>query len=262
MAGLRAAMHLAHRFELQVRVGVGGTASVYRATDIEHARLAAVKVLHPSLRDEPEIVERFHAESDLLAAMRGETGVPSWRARSEPGDPLTWFATDFAERGSLTGRIADGIPLPDLIMCGMEVAATLAWLHRRGVVHRDVKPDNILFDRDEAALLCDFGIAHDPEVSRTMVGDIMGTPSYMPPEQARDPSAAGPAADLFALGVTLFTACTRRSGLELFYDQTRGDALACVPGGLREIVERATRPLPDERFPDADAVQWALAELL
>ncbi|MEZ4316216.1 MAG: serine/threonine-protein kinase [Myxococcota bacterium] len=255
-------MRVGDRFELVERVGVGGSASVYRARDTRYGDEAAVKVLHPDQIDEPALVERFRIESAVLGGLHHDA-IPTVRAISAADDPLLWFAQDFVEGLSLLRAVQEGMIDPvRLVESALEVCDALAYVHREGIVHRDVKPDNILVHADLGARLVDFGIAQVRHDRLTGMGSIMGTPAFMAPEQAVDPRGAEPRSDLFSLGATLFAVITRRSGLELVYEHTRDEALAALPAWIRPVVARATMARADERYDDADQMQWALAECL
>jgi serine/threonine-protein kinase len=254
-------MELGGRFQLVERVGVGGSASVYRAEDQVCGDQAAVKVLHATLTDEPVLVDRFMREAGLLEGF-DHPAIPCWRATSAPDDELSWFAIDFVEGRNLAIRVRDGASVRDLVEWCLEACDALGYLHRQGVIHRDVKPDNILVGSGGFARLVDFGISLDEEARLTIAGDLMGTPGFMAPEQRIDPRDAGPTTDLYALGVTLFSAATNRSGLELTFPATREAALEALPEVLRPVVGKATAAEVPARYPDADALQWALAEVL
>ncbi|MCA9570366.1 MAG: serine/threonine protein kinase, partial [Myxococcales bacterium] len=207
-------MLLGGRFELQARIGVGGSASVYRALDTQRDDLAAVKVLHPDLTGEERTAERFVREIEVHRRL-DHPGIPAYRASSSEG--MHWMATDFVEGDCLAALASRGLKPSEVATWGLELCATLGWLHDLGIVHRDVKPDNVMVDRDGRALLLDLGIART-EARITQHGDLMGTPGFMPVEQELDPRDADPRTDLYALGVSLYAVLTLRSGAELAYD--------------------------------------------
>ena len=252
-------MLLADRFELEARVGVGGSASVYRALDQTTGRNVAVKVLHPNLAEEEGPLDRFKQEVRIHRRLR-HPGLTEFIASGETGGVL-WMATAFVEGEPLDQYARRSPGVKTIAVWGLEICATLGWLHSRGITHRDVKPANIMIDEDGCAILLDLGIARSNS-GMTMEGDLMGTPAFMAPEQALDPRDVDPRTDLFALGATLYTTATLRSAAELGYDFTRDKALANLPVALGEVVERATRSKPSERYASATEMELALAEAL
>jgi serine/threonine protein kinase len=251
------------RFRLLSVIGEGGTARVYRAKDTRTGDTVAVKVLRKGLLHIKECVSRFKMEAELLARFEHPNILPMI-ARGKSADGAPWFATTYASRGSLADRmVREGlIPRQELLEHVEEVLDALNYLHKQGIVHRDIKPENILFDEHDIAMLCDFGIALAPERRATILGDRMGTPSFMPPEQYTDPSSVTATADLFGVGVTLFVGLTGQTGMVLLVDHLREEALAGLPSSLRDIVDRATRTRPEERYSSAWLMALDLADVL
>lgn len=254
-------MVIAKRFELQHLIGEGGTARVYLARDRKDDRPAAVKLVHESVLDSDEALARFLVEADLLERF-DHPNILGFRSRGVLDDHRPWFATDYAAKGSLADRVLRTGVIDPSAMCGyaLEVLDALQHVHELGIVHRDVKPENILVDSDDVALLCDFGVARTPHRRATLVGDKMGTPTFMAPEQASDPAAVTARADLYGMGATIFVSITRKSGMALLVDHMRGDALAMVPRPLRRVVARATAPRPRDRYATASEMAMDLAE--
>jgi serine/threonine-protein kinase len=141
----------------------------------------------------------------------------------------------------------------------VEVLDALHWLHGQGIVHRDVKPENVLLDEHDVALLCDFGIAHRRS---TGTPGSFGTPEFVPPEQFVDPDRVGPPADVFGAGVTLFVGLTGHSGMTLLVDHLRAEALAALPSPLARIVDRSTALQLQDRYASAYEMAMELADLL
>ena len=227
---------LAGRYRIDAPIGVGGMASVYRATDQRLEREVAVKVLLPNLAADSTLAQRFEREALALAATSHPSVVKVFDV--EPGDPATgrepFYVMELCDGGSLADRIAargrlDPGEVADVIGA---VAAGLADLHGRGFVHRDVKPHNILFDHGRARL-ADFGLARsDQDAERTALtatGTTAGTLAYLAPELLRgDP--ATPASDVYALGVVAFQGLTGR--------------LPRPAAALTELVESHAQPAP------------------
>lgn len=250
------------RFSIEAVVGEGSTARVYRARDRQARGLVAIKIFRKALLDIPELVARFEVECDLLSRFDHDNILRVVdRGRATDGSP--WFATSFAEGGSLADRILRHGPIRmrDMISHAAEILDALTVIHEAGVVHRDVKPENILLDADDVAMLCDFGIALNPRRRGTDLGDYIGTPTFMAPEQYENAAKVTPRADLFGLGATIYVCVSRQSPMTLLVDHLRSDALQRLPVKLRRIIDRATAPRPEERYSTALEMSLDLAEL-
>lgn len=254
---------LRDRFRVGQVIGEGGAARVFAATDLRSDDVVAIKVLREELVPNRENVARFQFETDLLRQIDHPSILPLIADGVEPsGAP--WFACALAAHGSLADlMLRRGVIEPArLLGFALEVLDALHHLHGRGIVHRDVKPENVLIDANDGAMLCDFGIALAPERRLTQLGDQMGTPSFMPPEQYEDPRAVTPQADLFGVGVTLFVALTGHTGMLLLVDHLREPALAALPADLRRIVDLATRLRVEERYATAWDMSLDVADAL
>ncbi|HEY0777395.1 MAG TPA: serine/threonine-protein kinase, partial [Gemmatirosa sp.] len=197
-------------------VGVGGFARVYHAVDPDLELDVAIKVLRPELAHDAEIVERFRREATTVARLRHPhvITVLTVGRLADPFDGLPvgapYLVMDYLPH-SLADRLNEGGALPqdDVARIGAEVARGLAYAHRQGIVHRDVKPENVLFARDGRAVVTDFGIAR--ALSAAPSGPsrqvLLGTPAYFSPEQARGLALDG-RSDLYSHAVTLYRAAT------------------------------------------------------
>ena len=205
---------LADRYRIESVLGVGGMASVYRATDLRLDRQVAVKVLVANLSADARFAERFDREAGAMAGFSHPNVAAVYDV--EPGDPTTgrepFYVMEYCQGGSLADRLKiDGrMPPAELIPIVAAVSEGLAELHRHGLIHRDVKPANILFASDRPKL-ADFGIAWDQGPRDgdplTLPGSTLGTVPYLAPELAagEPPSASS---DVYALGVTIFQSLT------------------------------------------------------
>lgn len=184
-------------------LGAGGMASVYLAVQESLDREVALKVMSPQLAADREFTERFLKEGRITAKLSHRNLVTVFDIGSHQG--LYYLAAEYIAGGTLSERIRDGLSVPQILDIVAEVARGLHFAHEKGVVHRDVKPSNILFKADGTVVLADFGIAKamDTTSTATMAGSSIGTPDYMSPEQARGEPVDG-RSDLYALGVMLY----------------------------------------------------------
>jgi eukaryotic-like serine/threonine-protein kinase len=244
---------LSGRYELSHLVARGGMAEVYRAHDQLLDRPVALKVLFPELSVDRSFVERFRREAQAAANLSHPNIVPVFDWGEDSG---TYFIVmEFVDGRALSSILRTAGPLhPDRAAeIAADVAGALSYAHRHGVVHRDVKPGNLLRAREGDVKLADFGIAKATEQSSiTQVGSVLGTAAYLAPEQARG-EEAGPRADLYALGVVAYQLISGR----LPYEATSLTELALKqqreePAKLDTLVAAAGPEL-------ADAVAIALA---
>ena len=254
-------------FRLLERVGEGSFGVVHRAFQPLVEREVAVKVVRPELANDPDFIRRFEVEAQLVARLEHPHIVPLYDYWREPGG--AFLVMRLLRGGSLKDALADGPLDLDATLAVMgNVGAALASAHRRSVVHRDVKPANILFDEDRYAYLSDFGIARDVATVRAAEARRNSNTSssyYLSPEELRG-EPPGSWSDVYSLGLVLFEMVT---GRHPFADAASGDrARGSIPSlgsirpdllpGLEEVVRRATLDAPEDRYPDAEAFLLAL----
>jgi serine/threonine protein kinase/tetratricopeptide (TPR) repeat protein len=195
---------LAGRYEIERELGRGGMATVYLARDVQHERPIALKVLHPELAASLG-AERFQREVKLAAKLQHPHILGVYD--SGDADGYLWFTMPFVDGESLRDRISreKQLPIAEAVRICREAALALDYAHRQGVIHRDIKPDNILLI-DGQAMVADFGIARAQGggESLTQTGMAIGTPGYMSPEQASGESGVDARTDIYALACVLY----------------------------------------------------------
>lgn len=197
-------------YTLKRKIGQGGMAAVFLAEQESFGREVAIKIMMPALAKDPEFAERFIREARTMAQL----AHPNIIVVHDVGqnNQVYYYAMAYHTGGDLTHRIREGgVTTQEALKITRELADALGYAHEEGIVHRDIKPDNVLFrDRDGAAILTDFGIAKrlNNELNQlTQIGSAVGTPKYMSPEQARGQKVDG-RTDLYSLGVMLFEMLT------------------------------------------------------
>jgi serine/threonine-protein kinase len=268
------------RYRVARRLGSGGFARVYAALDPDLELDVAVKVLRPELAADPDTVDRFRREATMAARLRHPNvitvlTVGRLETAFDGAAPDTPYLVMDLLPDSLADRLAGGGTLAsdEVARVGAEVARGLGFAHRHGIVHRDVKPENVLFARDGRAVVTDFGIARavagSPTASSRQV--VLGTPTFFSPEQARGLPLDG-RSDVYALGVTLFRAATgvlpfpgedwyevMRQHVEAAPPRARAVTDAVTPA-LDSVIARCLAKRPDDRFATADELATALEQ--
>ena len=264
------------RYRVERLLGRGGMGAVYLARDVQLDRLVAIKELPSEFADDPMLRERFLREVRMAASFSHPNIVPVY-AVEEHGHTLA-FVMGFVEGESVADRVRRLGPLSprETVRLLLDVAYALAYAHGRGVVHRDIKPDNIMLERATGrALLMDFGVARSistaPSVQAgmTRVGEVVGTPEYMSPEQATGESIDG-RSDLYSLGlvahfvVTGAVAFGGDSAARILVRQLTevlppmSTVRTDLPPALGAALDRSLAKERDERFADAAALIEAL----
>jgi WD40 repeat protein/DNA-binding SARP family transcriptional activator len=248
-------------YRLLEPIGEGAFGVVYRATQPQIGREVAIKAIHPQLANHPDFVRRFEREAQIVARLEHPHIVPLydyWR-----GPDGAFLVMRYLRGGSVEDLIAEGpLPVDRTATLLDQIAAALAAAHRQGVVHRDVKPGNVLLDEEGNAYLTDFGVALDAGSPERTSGTMMrGTPAYLSPEQVRL-EAATPRSDVYALGVVLYEMLTGKhpypeGSLSALLDRhlrepvpSLRDSRPELPREVDQVIARATAKDASDRFAD------------
>jgi eukaryotic-like serine/threonine-protein kinase len=270
---------VAQRYELEEAIASGGMATVWRATDTVLARTVAVKILHAQLSKDDAFLERFRREALAAARLTHPNIVAIYDTgddhHGDPDDRRHYIVMEYCSRGSLEG-VAERqgrLDADRVVDIGVSVCDALDYAHRLGVVHRDIKPGNVLVAEDGALKVGDFGIAKAAFVSGdiTTTGNILGTVTYISPEQARgeEPDARS---DLYSLGILLYRLLLGRPPFAA--ESQIGTAMkhveeapapprsikAGVPKALEAVILKALEKQPEDRFASAADMRAALQQ--
>ena len=261
-------------YELVSVLGQGGIGVVYLATDSVLRRSVAIKMLRPNQADNPAMRERFLREARSAAALRHDNVVAIYGVSEHEGRP--YLVMEYVEGGSLADRLREHGPLSpaEVARLGAEVASGLAAAHAKGIIHRDIKPGNVLWDSAAGRYkLTDFGLAKAlDDVSLTRTGIVVGTPEFLSPEQAEG-RPVDARSDLFSLGAVLHAACVGESPFHA--DSTLAvlnrvcthvpppldQVCPMCPAALARLVARLLEKKPDRRIGSANEVVDRLRQM-
>ncbi|AQR73838.1 serine/threonine-protein kinase [Sphingomonas sp. LM7] len=267
------------RYRIEARIGEGAMADVFRAHDPDIGRVVAIKALKPDYRRDPELGARFLREARAAGALNHPNIATIYDVGEADGVP--YIAMELVEGRPLDMVLqAQGrMPFERVLALGAQLSDALAYAHAQGIVHRDVKPSNILLSSDgKTAKLLDFGVARigesdggiaDRQMARTQAGQMIGTPRYMSPEQALG-LPVDPRSDLFSLGAVLYEMVTGKTafdatGLATLALQIAQEKVTPIersaadcPPGLRQIIDKLLAKKPDQRFADGTHLLQAL----
>ncbi|MEY4754070.1 MAG: hypothetical protein RJA44_1745 [Pseudomonadota bacterium] len=270
----------AGRYQIVDKLGRGGMATVYRAYDPKIERSVAIKFLHAALSEDEEHSMRFLREARAAGNLSHPNIVTVYDVGEINGRP--YMAMELLDGVPLSDLMVKGqlLPLKDVLEIGIQLAQALDYAHSRGVVHRDIKPGNIMRLRNSNTVkVTDFGIAHVKSSAsstgsgHTRVGDVIGTPQYMSPEQAMGHAIDG-RSDLFAVGIVLYQLLAGERPFDaetvvaLALKITREEPIPIqkrrpdLPPAMRRVVERCLNKAPDKRYQTGQELAEALSRVL
>jgi beta-lactam-binding protein with PASTA domain len=259
-------MVFGRRYRVTERIGTGGMADVYKAVDETLGRTVAVKVLHQRLADDPDFVQRFRHEASAAANLSHPGIVNIYDYGVESG---TYYIVMELIRGTdLKAVVKQRGPIDPLKVAdyGAQAAAALSVAHGYGIIHRDIKPQNIVLTPDETIKVMDFGIARAVDSDSTQTGSVLGTAQYVSPEQAQG-RKLGPESDLYSLGVVLYELATGKPPFE--GDTPVSVALKhvneepvpprqinpAIPPALEAVIVKAMQKDPTRRYRSAEEMR-------
>src|SRR5947209_8115329 len=271
MAGLGPGTIVDDRYKILSRLGAGGMADVFLAEDQQLGRKVALKLLHRRFAQDPDFVERFRREAQAAAGLQHPNVVSVYDRGAYDG--TYYIAMEYLSGRTLKQLIRDEAPLDPVraIDITVQILKAARFAHRHGVIHRDLKPHNVIVDEADHAKVTDFGIARAGASDMTETGSIMGTAQYLSPEQAQG-HAVSATSDLYSIGVVLYELLTGRVPFDA--DSAVTIALkhvsqtptaptqvnAQVPPELEQVVMWVLNKNPSDRPQDADQFITALEQ--
>ncbi len=269
---------LSHRYRLDAQVGIGGMSTVYRAFDTVLERQVAIKLMHREIAGDSDQLERFRREARAVAQLNHPhiVGVIDAGEEGDPDHPTPYIVFEYVEGETLKQRIRRNtrLSIGESIAYAIEIARALGAAHERQIVHRDVKPQNVLIDEEGAAKVTDFGIARTlHQEGLTADGRVLGTTDYVSPEQALGRPVTGQT-DVYSLGIVLFEMLTGdvpfkgENQIAVAMKHVREDLPDVqmrrpeVSATLAAALDRATAKDLERRYPDAQAMIADLEDVL
>ena len=247
-------------YQIVEKIGAGGMGAVYKAYQASLGRYVAIKVLPPQTAGDPAFADRFAQEARAIGKLRHPNIVTAFDFTQQ--DDIAFLVSDYIDGGTLADQLGSPLPLEYAMGVLGPIAGALDYAHARGVVHRDIKPQNVLLTREGTPVLTDFGLAKivGPGSGMTQAGSLMGTADYMAPELAGGAESAGPAADQYALGIIAYQML---AGRHPFPSDNPLSALMAhvnkpvplpsqlgvvLPPGVEAALLRALAKRPEDRF--------------
>ena len=245
------------RYEILHKLGSGGMATVYKARDRHTGRVVAIKIMDERLAHRTEVLKRFELEAAAMDKLKHPHIVPLHDVNIE-GDER-FIVMDFIDGESLLDRMERKALGPaEALEVLIPVLDALVLAHDKGIVHRDIKPHNILISKANQVFVSDFGIARvidETDMSLTRTGVVMGTWAFMAPEQRADAKGVDALADIYSVGATLFAAVTGETPKDLFAAELDPTIYKGVPKAIEAIIRRACAYWTADRYPNAAAMR-------
>ncbi|MFC1542246.1 protein kinase, partial [Candidatus Latescibacterota bacterium] len=263
---------LSDRYEIIKKLGSGGMATVYLAREKALNRDIAIKVLPQAFTSDENFVARFKSEAQIAANLEHPHIVRIYQISEEQN--LVYFVMSFVPGGSITDRIKKHgtVPIDDIVRWGIDISSALAHGHEKGVIHRDLKPDNLMIDKNDRIVVMDYGIARAGQgTGLTQEGSVIGTPQYMSPEQARG-TELDARSDIYSMGIVLYQMATGElpfqadDAASLMYMHVHEtpeppDARnANIPEWLKNIILKCLAKNQVDRFASFEELKAALQE--
>lgn len=275
---LKAGTLLDKRYRLDAQIGQGGMSTVYRAFDVVLEREVAVKLMHSDIAADKEQIERFRREARSVAQLSHPHIVTVIDAGEDDagGEGGPYIVFEYVEGETLKQRIqrSGRLAIPEAVAYAIEIARALGAAHDRGIVHRDVKPQNVLVDHTGSGKVTDFGIAHTvDQKSLTAAGRVLGTTDYVSPEQAVGENVTGQS-DIYSLGIVLFEMLTGdvpfhgETPVSVAMKHVREDPPDVqvvrpeISSALAAVVDHCTAKDLKKRYPDTEELIADLEEVL
>lgn len=237
------------------KIGAGGMAEVYKATQTAFKRQVAIKVLMPAFASDAEYAERFLDEAETVAQLAHPHIIPVYDFGQRAG--TFYMVMEHISGGDLAQWIQRGLEPDEALQIVSQVASALHFAHDKGYIHRDVKPDNIMFREDNSAVLTDFGIARlrNANTRKTVAGAVLGTPKYMSPEQLQGHDLDG-RSDLYSLGIVLYEMLMKHPPYEdedftvlaMKHIQLPVPRLPLKYAGMQKLFDKMVAKRPEDRF--------------
>ena len=255
-------------YTIESQIGQGGMAKVYRAIQESLGRVVALKVMNPFFADDPALSERFLHEGRLLASLQHANLMTIYDIGVS--DEVHYISMEYVDGGDLRQRIRDGIRPETALAHVLAIGSCLTVAHNAQIVHRDVKPANVLFRTDGTVLLTDFGIAKrlTHQAGLTATGSLVGSPHYLSPEQARGGAIDG-RADIYSLGIVLYEMLvgakpfTGDSEIDIAMQHIEAELPRLPPhlAPYQPLLDHMTAKQPDQRFRDTTHLLLAVQHL-
>jgi serine/threonine-protein kinase len=264
---------LESRYRVDTKIADGGMSTVYRGLDLRLDRPVAIKVMDSRYANDSQFLHRFQLEARAVAKLKDPGLVPVYDQGIDLGRPF--LVMELVEGGTLRELLHERGPMPPYAVAAVlkPVLSGLGCAHRAGLVHRDVKPENVLISDDGEIRLVDFGLVRAfAEAGITSTSVILGTAAYLAPEQVTS-GAASPRSDIYAVGILayeLLTGSTPFNGdtqLAVAYQRVESDvpqpslAISGLPPEFDALIERAAARLPEDRYADAEEMNAELTEI-